>query len=64
MAEEVELSSRPIKIYKEFRILLCTIGDAEPQEVIYDPKVGVNIMSSALAETIAPEEPCPSLVSA
>jgi hypothetical protein len=33
------------------------IGDAAPQDVFYDPKVGVNVMSKTMAEHIAPEEP-------
>jgi hypothetical protein len=50
-------SSSSIKIYCDFRILLCTIGDAALQEVFYNPKVGVNVMSKTMAEHIAPEEP-------
>ena len=34
-------------------MLLCTIGDAEPQETFYDPKVGVNMMSKTLANHIS-----------
>jgi hypothetical protein len=55
--EEAESSSSIIQIYCDFRILLFTIGDAAPQEVFYDPKVGVNAMSKTMAEHIAPEKP-------
>jgi hypothetical protein len=55
--EEVESSSSIIQIYCNFRILLCTIRDAAPQEVFYDPKVGANVMSKTLADHIASEEP-------
>jgi hypothetical protein len=55
--KEVESNSNIIQIYYDFRIILCTIGDAAPQEVYYDPKVGVNVMSKTLADHIAPEEP-------
>ena len=36
-------------------MLLCTIGDAEPQETCYDPKVGVNVMSKTLADHVSCE---------
>ena len=36
-------------------MLLCTIGDAEPQETFYDPKVGVNVMSKTLADHVSYE---------
>jgi hypothetical protein len=52
--EEAESSSSIIQIYRDFRILLYTIGDAAPQEVLYDPKVGANVMSKKLADHIAP----------
>jgi hypothetical protein len=55
--EQVESSSSIIQIYCNFEILLCTIGDAAPQDVFYDPKVGANVMSKTLADHIAPEEP-------
>jgi hypothetical protein len=55
--EEAESSSNIIQIYCNFRILLYTIGDAAPQEVCYDLKVGVNVMSKTLADHIALEEP-------
>ena len=53
--EEAEASSSIIQIYCNPRVLLCTIGDAEPQETFYDPKVGVNVMSKALADHISSE---------
>jgi hypothetical protein len=55
--EEVKSSGSIIQIYRNFRILLCTIGDAAPHEVFYDLKVGANVMSKTLADHIAPEEP-------
>jgi hypothetical protein len=55
--EEEESSNSIIQIYYYFKILLCTIGDAAPQEVFYDPKVRVNVMSKTMVEHIAPEEP-------
>jgi hypothetical protein len=55
--EEAESSSSIIQIYRDFRILLCTIGDAAPQGVFYDQKVGVNVMSKTLVDHIAPDEP-------
>jgi hypothetical protein len=55
--EEVESNSSIKQIYRNFRILLYTIGDAAPQEVFYDPKVGANVMSKTLADHIALEEP-------
>jgi len=36
-------------------VLLCTIGDAEPQETFYDPKVGENMMSKTLADHVSCE---------
>ena len=36
-------------------MLLYTIGDAEPQETFYDPKVGANVMSKTLADHISSE---------
>ena len=55
--EEAEASSSIIQIYRRPGILLCSIGDAVPQETFYDPKVGVNVMSKTLANHIASEEP-------
>jgi hypothetical protein len=55
--EEAESSSSIIQIYRDFRILLYTIGDAAPQEIFYDPKVRVNVMSKIMADHIATEEP-------
>ena len=45
LIEEAETSSSIIQIYRRPRILLCSIGDAVPQETFYDPRVGVNVMS-------------------
>ena len=42
--EEAEASSSIIQIYYYPRVLLCTIGDAGPQETFYDPKVGENMI--------------------
>ena len=53
--EEAEASSSIIQIYCNPRVLLCTIGDAGPQETFYDPKVGVNVMSKTLADHISSE---------
>jgi hypothetical protein len=53
----VESSSSIIQIYRNFRTLLCIIGDAALQEVFYDPKVGVNVMSKTLEDHIALEGP-------
>ena len=53
--EEAEASSSIIQIYYNPRVLLCTIGDAEPQETCYDPKVGVNVMSKTLADHVSCE---------
>src|SRR6185312_8356043 len=53
--EEAEASSSIIQIYCNPRVLLCTIGDAEPQETYYDPKVGVNVMSKTLADHVSCE---------
>ena len=58
--EEAEASSSIIQIYHRPRILLCSIGDAVPQETFYNPKVGVNVMSKTLANHIAPKEPLTS----
>jgi hypothetical protein len=55
--EEAEESCRYIDTSYDYRVLFCAIGDAEPQEAAYDLKVGVNIISSALAMRIAPDEP-------
>ena len=53
----MEASSSVIQICCKPRVLLCTIGDAEPQETFYDPKVGVNVMSKTLADHVSTEEP-------
>jgi hypothetical protein len=55
--EEVESSSSIIQIYRNFKILLCTIRDAASEEVLYDPKVRVNVMSKTMADHVALEEP-------
>ena len=55
--DEAEASSSIIQIYRQPRILLCSIGDAVPQETFYDPRVGVNVMSKTLANHIASEAP-------
>ena len=51
--EEAEASSSIIQIYCNPIVLLCTIGDAEPQETYYDSKVGVNVMSKTLADHVS-----------
>jgi hypothetical protein len=55
--EEVESCGSIIQIYRNSRILFCAIRDTFPQEIFYDPKVGVNIMSRTLADHISPEQP-------
>ena len=55
--EEAESCSSIIQIYRNPRILFCTIGDTIPQEIFYDPKVGVNVMSRTLADHISSEQP-------
>ena len=50
--EEAEASCSIVQIYYNPRVLLCTIGNIEPQETFYDPKVGVNVMSKTLADHI------------
>ena len=55
--EEVESCSSDIQIYLNPRILFFAIGDAIPQEIFYDPKVGVNVMSKTLTDHISPEQP-------
>ena len=55
LTEEAEASSSVIQIYCNPRVLLCTIGDAEPQETFNDPKVGVNVISKTLANHISSE---------
>ena len=55
--EEVESCSSIVQINCSSRILICTIGDAIPQEIFYDPKVGVNVMSMTLADHISSEQP-------
>ena len=58
--DEAEANSSVIQIYCNPRVLLCTIGDAEPQETFYDLKVGVNVMSKTLADHISSEPLNPS----
>ena len=53
--EEAEVTSSIIQIYCNPRVLLCTIGDAGPQETFYDPKVGVNVMSKTMEDHISSE---------
>ena len=56
--EEAESCGSIVQIYRNPRLLFCAIGDAyRPQEAFYDPKVGVNVMSRALADHILPEQP-------
>jgi hypothetical protein len=55
--EEVESSGSVRQICRHPRILLCSIGDAIPEEIFYDPKVRVNVMYKTLAEQVSPEEP-------
>ena len=55
--EEAESYGSIIQIYHNPRILSCAIGDAFLQEIFYDPKVRVNVMSRTLANHISPEQP-------
>ena len=56
--EEAESYGSIIRSYCNPRLLFCTIGDVcLPQEAFYDPRVGVNIMSRALADYISLEQP-------
>ena len=51
--EEAESCGSIIQIYRNPKLLFCTIGDAcRPQEAFYDPRVGVNMMSRALVDHI------------
>ena len=51
--EEAESCSSIIQIYCNPRILFCAIGDTYLQELFYDLKVGVNVMSRTLADQIS-----------
>ena len=53
--EKAEARSSIIQIYCNPRVLLCTTGDAGPQETFYDPKDEVNVMSKTLADHISSE---------
>ena len=55
--EEAESCGSIIQIYRNPRLLFCAIGDALPQEIFYDLKVGVNVMSRTLADHTSPEQP-------
>ena len=56
--EEAESCSSIIQIYRNPRLLFSAIGDAcRPQGAFYDPRVGVNVMSRALADHVLPEYP-------
>ena len=56
--EEAESCGSIIQIYRNPKLLFCAIGDAcRPQEAFYDARVGVNVMSRALADHISPEQP-------
>ena len=55
--EEVESCSSIIQIYRNPRIIFYAIGDTYPQEIFYDLKVRVNVMSRILADQISPEQP-------
>jgi hypothetical protein len=56
--EEAKSCGSIIQIYRNPRLLFCAIGDAcRQQEAIYDPRVGVNVMSRALVDHISPEQP-------
>jgi len=55
--EEAESCGRIIQIYRNPRISFCAIWDAIPQEIFYDPKVEVNVMSRTLADHISHEQP-------
>ena len=58
LTEEAESYGSIIRSYCNPRLLFCTTGDAcRPQEAFYDPRVGVNVMSRALADYISPEQP-------
>ena len=57
LTEEAESYGSIIRSYCNPRLLFCTIGDVcLPQEAFYDPRVGVNVMSRALADHISPKE--------
>jgi hypothetical protein len=55
--KEAESCGSIIQIYRNPRILFCATGNAFPQEIFYDPKVEVNVMSRTLADNISPEQP-------
>ena len=56
--EETKSCGSIIQSYRNPRLLFYTIGDAcRPQEAFYNPRVGVNVMSGALADHISPEQP-------
>jgi len=55
--EEAESCEKVVRIYHDYRILLCAIKGTDTQQTVYDPKIGVNIISSSLASRIRPDEP-------
>jgi len=55
--EEIKSCEDIIGTTHNFRVLHCAIEGTDTQEVAYDPKVGSNIISSALAARVQPDEP-------
>ena len=55
--EEIESCEDIIRTTRNFRVLHCAIEGTDTQEVAYDPKVGSNIISSAFAARVQPDEP-------
>ena len=55
--EERRLDTKIIKFYPEPALILGHISDMLPQDILYDPRVGVNIIPKHVVDTYFPTQP-------
>jgi hypothetical protein len=45
---EAESNDQVVQLYLELKVLQCQVGGISYQDVIFDPRVGINIISKSL----------------
>jgi hypothetical protein len=54
---EKEVMDQVIQLYPEQKLLSCQVGNLSYQDVLYDPRVGINIIPKSLVLEAFPDEP-------
>ena len=55
--KEAESKDQVVQLYPELGLLQCQVGGIAYQDVIYDPRVKINIIPKSLVLEVFPKEP-------